>query len=125
VASARAWAPSGTISPGLLGDGDELRRRDRRTPDEPAHECLETDRLAGLEVDDGLVEHGRLVAVDRPAQGLFHAVPPAHRRPHRLGKHRDPVATALLGSVHGRIRVPQQLLGRDVPGRLRIGDAHR
>src|SRR5712691_12630587 len=56
--------PDRNNQPRILGQGDELRRRDYSAFRMlPAHEGLEADDRAGLEIDDRLVDEPQLVAL--------------------------------------------------------------
>jgi len=96
----------------LLGDGDELLRLQQ--PElrvVPAHEGFHPDRLAALEVDDGLVVEDELPLVHRSLQ-LGRAFEPLHhgRLQGRL-VHLVTVLAAGLGGIHGHVRRLQDLRG--------------
>ena len=98
--------------PGLLGDGDEPERghlAEARMA--PPHQRLEPLQPVVGEGDDGLVLQEELRPAERPAEAVGQIEPLEHAGPHGRPEHLDPVLPLLLGLVHGRVRLAQELLG--------------
>ena len=110
--------------PGLLGQRDELARRDEAALGVvPAHERLGGDDVAGVEADDRLVLDGELAAVDRAAGAR--SLRPWRCRiavVHRWLEARPAALAARLGLVHRDVGVADQLAGAHRLGAAR-GDA--
>ena len=105
---------------GLLGQGDELVRREQAALGMlPAHERLEADRALGRERDDRLVDEPQLVALEGPPQvGL--ELEHGHRpRVHGVVEDLVAVAPLRLGPVHRGVGVAQQVLRTPVARRRR------
>ena len=97
---------------GLLGQADELRRRQQPSVGVvPADEGLDREHLARRHLDLGLVVDDQLAVVERLAQLDLVLELPAHLGPQRLVEDLDAIATELLGRVHGRVGVAQQVVG--------------
>jgi hypothetical protein len=95
---------------GLLGQGDELGRRDQpAVRPRPAHQGLGAGDATGVQVDDRLVVDHQLPALDRTLQGGVHVVAVAHRAQHGALEHLVDALAAALGDVHGDVGVAQQL----------------
>jgi hypothetical protein len=111
--------------PGLLGDGDEMMRRDQ-----PARGMLPADQR--FQADDGLVAapHLRLVVDDQfvalrqrdPELILDRAAHP-HGFVHRRGEHPVAVAALRLGAVEGDVGLAHQV-DAVAAGRRDGADAH-
>ena len=108
---------------GLLGQRDELRGRDVAVPGQaPAQQRLGADDPAVAQVDLGLVLDHQLVALERAAQLALEHQPLDRGGVHLRGVEGEGVAAVLLGVVHGRIGVADQV--DDVLGVARAeGDA--
>ena len=77
----------------------------------PAHERLHAGHVAPAQIHDRLVAERELAAVERPLQVALELEPGERPRVH-VGLEDLVVALAvLLGHVHGRVGVAQQLLG--------------
>ena len=105
---------------GVFGDGDELGRRDDGAVALlPAHERLEADDIAGLEIEDRLVEQAQLAAIERAVERGLDREAVGDPLVHRLVVDGQAVAAGVLGPVHGRVGVAQQVLGRRARARAR------
>ena len=110
--------------PGLLGQVDELGGRQQPSVGVlPPHQRLGADDPARRHLDLGLVVDRELAVLDGLAQLDLVLQPAAHLGPQRLVEDLDAVAAQLLGRVHGRVGVAQQVVGRLV-GVGGEGDAH-
>ena len=110
--------------PRLLGDRDELVRRDHpELAVMPSQQRLESDEMSVLKIDDRLVVHRQLVAVDRTTQVHLEADAFEEFRTQFFCKHRRPVV-AFLGVVHRDVGVAKDLFRR-VVFRVARGDADR
>ena len=99
--------------PALLGERDELGRRDepaRRVL--PAQQRLGRGDLAGVEVEDRLVDEEQLVAGDRAAQVVLEREPVVRGDVHLVAELGVAVAAGALGLVERDVGVAQQVLGR-------------
>ena len=129
------------MRPEFLGQRHEQPRVDQ-TADRvgPAHERLEADDAARVEVVDRLVVREEVAVVDRGAQFALLLNPRQHGGMHLLPVDLEAVLAALLRLVHGDVRVAQQLFAGDSrfverdadaaccgggPGSLRDGHAER
>jgi hypothetical protein len=104
---------------------DELHRRDAAPVGVvPAHERLDGDHLAGLDVHDRLVLDHEVALLDGLRE-LFLEIVAADDRVAHLGREdgEAPLA-ALLGLVHGDVGVAQELVGGGAVA-LGGGDADR
>ena len=111
-ASCSTQRPSGTIRPGLLGQRDEVQRRDetaRRVL--PADERLEPLDRARRELDHRLVVQDELAVVDGALQVRLELEALERRVVHRGFEDLVAALAGLLGHVHRDVGVPQQLLG--------------
>jgi hypothetical protein len=111
--------------PGLLRQRDELVRRDLALVGmDPAHQRLGPRHPSVGHCDDRLVVHGQLATVDSAPQRGLRLVADTGPHPQLLVEHLDPSAAALLGSVHGGIRVAQRGVGVVSSGGQPHADAH-
>ena len=102
-----------------LGDGDELRRRDRADPGAvPAHERLGAPALAGLHVEDRLEVELQLVVADRFPQCQLELGALFDRNLQVVVVELHPPTPTTLGEVHRGVG----LLDRDHRRRARLGD---
>ena len=111
-ASASIHSPSSTTSPVSSADGDEEIGQEHapaRMP--PARERLETDHRAGVEIHDRLVEGDDLLPLDRASEIGLEPQRGDRALVHVAGEDLVAGATAHLGPVHRRVRVPQHVLG--------------
>ncbi len=94
----------------LFRERDELRRRDVAVPRQaPADQRLAADHAPVAQVHLGLVQDHELVALDRaPQLGLQHQ-PLDRRGAHLRREEAVAVAAVLLGVVHRRVRVADQV----------------
>ena len=108
---------------GLLGGGDELRRRDQPALGVlPADQRLEARDPTGIELDDRLVGDPELVALDRAAKVGLQPEATKDAGVHRLVKHHVMRFAQGLGPVHRRVGVAEHLDGT-VIARVAGGDA--
>ncbi len=117
--------PSGDDQPGLLGEGDEVRRWNQAALGMlPAGERLEAGDAAAGERDDRLVVHDEVARRDASAE-LGFELEQLHRGAVQL-EVEDLVAprTRGLGAVHGEVGVAQEPVGAGARG-LGEGDADR
>ena len=100
--------------PEFLGQRHEQPRVDQ-TADRvrPAHERLEANDAARVEVVDRLVVREEITVVDGGAQIALLLNARQHRGVHLLPVDLEAVLAALLRLVHGDVRVAQQLLAGD------------
>ena len=91
----------------------------------PAEQRLDSDDREVRERDDRLVFEPELIALERAAQIVLH--PQARDRPaaHALVEHLVPGAASVLGPVHRRVRVADQLIRALPAGGERDPDAGR
>jgi len=75
----------------------------------PAQECLERDHALRFDVDDRLVVHIELAALQRSAQARFDGDALLEPLVHALAEELVVVAATILRLVHGGIGVAQQL----------------
>ena len=105
-ASRSTQSPIATMRPGLLGERDELARRDEAALGMlPADERLERRDRAVADVDDRLVVDAQLAALDGAAQGALGRERSRASRRIASSKTIDRGAAALLGAVHRRVGV--------------------
>src|SRR3954453_1794347 len=98
---------------GVFGDGDELgRRHDRAVTLLPAHQGFEADHIAGFEIEDRLMEETKLAAIERAIQRGLDREPMSDALVHRFVVDGEAVAAGVLGAVHRRVRVAQEVFGR-------------
>ena len=98
--------------PGLLGQRDELDRRQQPAVGVlPADQRLEPADLPGLQPDRRLVVEDELGAVQRAPELGFQVEPGDRRVVHRGLVHADPGLALGLGPVHRHVGVAHQLLG--------------
>ena len=87
--------------PGLLGDGDEARRRDHAASGVmPAHQRFDGGDRAAAHVDDGLVDQREVLARDRMVHVALEREPFDHLGLHRVVVERDAVRALRLARVH-------------------------
>ena len=72
----------------------------------PPHQGLDAGHDAGAEVDDRLVEHPQLVALDGPVQRALGLEVRDGLGPHGGVEELAPGPALLLGPVHGGVGVP-------------------
>ena len=105
---------------GLLGDGDEFRRRHAaELRMVPARQRLEARDRAVFQPHDRLVQDGDLLALERAAQFGFERQAVGLARAHRRLEHLDAVAADALGVIHRELGVLEDLLGAV---RLAVGE---
>ena len=91
---------------GFLGERNEMRGRDVAVPGQPpAQQGLGADDAAVAQVDFRLVADIELVALQRAAQLALQHQPLDRRGVHLRGVEGEGVAAVLLGVVHGRVGV--------------------
>ena len=107
----------------LLGQGDELRRRDRAALRvAPAQQGLEAVEPAVLQIEDRLVDEGQLLLCQGRAQVGLQQRPLVDLGLHRILEDAVGAAPGFLGAVEGEVGLAEQLVRRD-PVVLRRGDA--
>ena len=98
--------------PGLLGDGDELRRRDRPARRMgPAQQRLEPGRPVLLQVDDRLVGQRHRAGAQRLPQVGMQQQAPLALGGHRRGEEADAAALLRPGAEQRQVGMPQQRSG--------------
>ncbi len=113
-------APERHDQPGVLGERDELERRDAAAARMvPAHQRLDGDRLAGREVHDRLVLDEQLALLQRALELVLEVVAADDRVAHLRGEDGEAALAALLGLVHGDVGVAQQLVDAACAGARR------
>ncbi len=105
-------APHGNDQSALFGQRHEPAGRDRSMePMLPAQQGLGSDASA-VGVDDGLVEHVQLVSLECKLQVVLERGLAFVRRVRRRLIEADLAADLLLGPIHRRIRMAQQIVRR-------------
>lgn len=90
----------------------------------PAHQRLEAADVVPGDVDDGLIVELELARRKRPAQVVLQGARGLHLHVHRLLEEAHGAAPVALGAIEGKIRVPDEIVGRDAVGGAH-GDADR
>ena len=118
-------APERHDQPALLGDRDErAREHDPLLRVAPAHQRLDGDDPALVEVDERLVVELELVVVERAAQVLLELEALHHAPAHAAVEQLEARAAAVLGAIHGDVGVAHDRLG-GVVGAVGDDDADR
>ena len=97
---------------GVLGQRHEVERWHEVPGAPPAQQRLDTGQPAVGEIDDRLQQHLDLVLLDRPVQRADHLDAARGLLAQARVEERQPPPPALLGRVHGDVRVADQLARR-------------
>ena len=96
--------------PGVLGDRNELRRRDRADRRMvPARQRLDADDIVAAGVDDRLIGRGQLAALDRVQQIAFEQLAVRQIGIHRRVIDAGAVAALVLGAIERHVGVTQNV----------------
>ncbi len=97
--------------PGVLGDPEELGRRDVLAAARPADQRLDAGYPRRRQLDYRLVLDAEAAVLDRGAQIGRQLQPPDYVGVHMRGEDLDPAAARILSPGHGQVGVAQQVLG--------------
>ena len=99
----------------LLGDGDELTGIDHAPARVvPAHQSLDTDRPAGGDVHDRLIEEAELAPLDGPFEVAAYLQPARGNLLHAGLEDLEAALALHLGAIHGHVGAAYELLGADI-----------
>ena len=99
----------GSDETGLFGDGDEFGRgHEAALGVLPSHESLDAEHRGAAQAHDRLKVHAQLITLEGPAQVGLDLEALEGDRTHAPLERLDPVASPLLGPVHGRVGIAQE-----------------